>query len=106
MKLVKAILIAFLFIFAVTFAMENNDIVSIHYYNFIESVPIPVFLIVLISIAIGILLVGFLGIFERFQLTIKLKKQGKKIKTLEKELNHLRNFSRAKTDDIILKKEM
>jgi uncharacterized integral membrane protein len=88
MKLVKALLITLLFIFAITFAMENNEEVYIHYYNTFNPIPIPVFLIVMVSIFIGILLVGFAGIIERIRLKGKLKKQEKEIKMLKEKLNN------------------
>ena len=107
MKIVKTLVLTILFIFAITFAMENNERALIYYpFNFFEPVTIPVFLIVMVSILIGILLVGFIGIFERIRLKVKLKKQAKRIEVLEEELSHLRSLSPVKTDDYLRKEEI
>lgn len=105
MKLAKAFLISILFIIAITFAMENNETVTINYYRFISR-EIPVYLIVMLSIGIGILLVGFLGIFERARLTMKINRQKKKIKAMEKEMELFESRSLVESDSHSLNQEL
>ena len=43
-KIIKVIFLTLLFIFGITFAVENTEPVVLRYYFDLESVPIPVFL--------------------------------------------------------------
>jgi uncharacterized integral membrane protein len=92
MRLLKTVFITLFFIAAITFAIKNQEPVSLQYY-FIEEVwTMPLFLLVFISILVGILVAGFGGVFAGFKLKHKIKRQQKTILELEDELNSLRNL--------------
>ncbi|HWP59071.1 MAG TPA: LapA family protein [Candidatus Acidoferrales bacterium] len=87
-KVVKAIFLTLLFILGITFAVENTEPVVLRYYFGLESVPIPVFLLVLFSILVGVLMTG-LG----FLIDVWLLK--KAVRDKERELRSLRKESEA-----------
>lgn len=90
MKLIKTIAIAIFFIIAITFALQNQQLITIHYYDLIPSFSVPLFLIVFFSILIGILIAGFSDIFVRYSLRIKARKCEKNLKRLKDEMKAMK----------------
>jgi len=90
MKLIKTIAIAIFFVIAITFALQNQQLISIHYYDLIPPFSVPLFLIVFFSILIGILIVGFADIFVRYSLGMKARKCEKELKRLKGEMETMR----------------
>lgn len=84
-KVIKAIFFTLLFIFGVTFAVENTEPVSLRYYFGLESVPIPTFLLVLVSILLGVLMTGMGFLIDVWMLKKALREKEKEIRSLRKE---------------------
>lgn len=84
-RLVKIIAITLLFILGITFAMENNDSVSLRFFGW-ESRPIPIFLMVVVSVLFGVLLAGFGFLFDQRSLKRALREKERRIATLEAEV--------------------
>jgi uncharacterized integral membrane protein len=85
MKIVKSVFLTVLFIFGITFAVENTQPVVLHYHFGLESIPIPVFLLVLFSILIGVLLAGLGFLVDVWTLKKALKHKEKEIQSLREE---------------------
>lgn len=100
MKLIKAIAIAVFFIIAITFALQNQQLVTINYYNFIPSFSVPVFLIAFFSILLGILIAGFGDIYVRYSLGLKARKCEKQLKECMREIDSLKK-TRKETSDVV-----
>ncbi len=83
MKLVKTIAVAIFFIVAITFALQNQQLVALHYYDLIPAFSVPLFLLVFFSILLGILIAGFGDIFVRYSLSARSRR-------CERELKHLK----------------
>ena len=92
MRLLKTVFITLFFILAITFAIKNQESISIQYYFVNEVWAMPLFLLVFISVLLGILVAGFGGVFSGFILKHEIKRQQKTILELENELNSLRNL--------------
>ncbi|MFH2012788.1 MAG: LapA family protein [Pseudomonadota bacterium] len=93
MRLLKTVLITLFFIIAITFAIKNQESVSLQYYFFDNVVgPMPLFLLVFFSILVGVLITGVGCFFTSFKLKQDIKRQQKIISEQEKELYSLRNM--------------
>ena len=80
----KAIVLLIVLVALVTFGIQNNETLKLHYYFGMHSMPLPVYGIVYASILIGILIGMLVGISTRFG-------QRKRIKVLEKENRNLQS---------------
>src|SRR5688572_2869281 len=85
-RLIKTIAIALLFIVGITFAMKNNDEVTLGYYFGWESPPIPVFLLVVFSVFVGVLLAGFGFLLDQMSFKRMLREKEQQIEDLQAEL--------------------
>lgn len=92
MKLVKNIFIALLFLVAITFALKNNEEVTISYYFQEGPLEIPLYLLVFISVIFGILIGGVEGFVEKVRSGNTIRKLKKELACKEEELTSLRNL--------------
>ncbi len=90
MRLVKTLIIAVFFLLAITFALQNQQLVTINYYELIPPFSVPLFLIVFFSVLLGILVAGFGDIYVRYSLRIRARKCEKQLKACQKELEALK----------------
>ena len=74
----KAIVLLIVLVALVTFGIKNNELIRLHYYFDLNSMPLPLYGIVYAAIIIGIFLGMLVGISTRFG-------QRKKLKALQKE---------------------
>ena len=85
MKIISLILLIVFAFFMVTFSLENVTPVQLKYYNFV-NVVVPIYMLLFISLLVGIVITGFLGIIERFRLNRTISKLNRTIRDLRKEL--------------------
>ena len=74
----KAILLLIVLVALVTFGIQNNDTMKLHYYFGLSSMPIPVYAVAYASILLGLFIGMLIGINTRFG-------QRKKLQQLQKE---------------------
>ena len=94
MPAIKFILSILFFIMIASFAVQNMGSVEISYYDFkfqLRTIKLSLMVMVGATLIFGFFIAWFLGIFERFKLKSKLRKQSKSIFALEEELGRLRN---------------
>jgi len=88
----------FVVLFAIHFSLQNGQEVSLQYsllnYHW-EIPPIPLFLIIFLSIFVGVLIAGFGDLYRRFQLKRALRQRQKTIERLEKEVQTLQGRGSA-----------
>lgn len=89
---IKTILILIVLVFLVTFGIKNNEIMTLHFYFQLQSMPIPVYAVVYGSLLIGIFIGMIVGISARFS-------QRKKIRQLQKENRDLKNKAAEPADE-------
>ncbi len=94
-KIIKAIFLTLLFIFGITFAVENTEPVVLRYYFDLESVPIPVFLLVMFSILLGVLVTGLGFLADVWSLKKELRDRERQIRSLREEAGSLAEDRRA-----------
>ena len=80
----KALLLLIVLVALVTFGIQNNETLKLHYYFGLSSMPIPIYGIVYASILIGIFIGMLVGISTRLG-------QRKTIKQLQKENRGLKD---------------
>lgn len=85
MKILSLILLMVFAFFIVTFSLENAAPVHLKYYNFFNMV-VPIYMLLFISLLVGIIVTGFLGVIERFRLNRTISRLNKTIRDLRKEL--------------------
>jgi uncharacterized integral membrane protein len=85
-KVLKTIFLTLLFIFGITFSMENTVSVPIKYYFGLETPPVPLFLLVMFSILFGVCLAGAGFLIDQMALRRALREKEKRIMSLEAEL--------------------
>ena len=86
MKLIKTLIVAIFFIIAITFALQNQQLITLHYYGLIPDFSVPVFLLVFFSVLLGILIAGFGDIYVRYSLRARARKCEKELKRVREEL--------------------
>ena len=86
----KAILLLIVLVALVTFGIQNNETLKLHYYFGMHSMPLPVYGVVYASILVGIFIGMLIGINTRLG-------QRKRIKALEKENRDLKSKVAEKT---------
>ncbi len=84
-KVLKTIFLALLFILGITFSMENTGPVVLRYYFGFETPPLPLFLLVLISILLGICLAGAGFLVDEWILRRALREKERQVAALENE---------------------
>ena len=92
MRILKTLLMASLFMLVVTFSMQNSGNVSIRYFNMVSPFEIPLFLLVLLSIFLGIVVGGMADLVRRHQLKRMIRGQGKTIDRLRREKQGVKNL--------------
>jgi len=102
MKFLKSIGTALLFLLAITFSLKNNEMVAIKYYFQLESLDLPLYLLVFFSVILGIFIGGMEGVIERVKSGNTIRKLKKEMKKMEEELTSLRNLPLTETRDSAL----
>jgi uncharacterized integral membrane protein len=94
-RLLKTVLLLLLFIAGITFAVENTQPFVLRYYFGFESPPIPLFLLVLVSVLLGVLLAGLGFLFDEWSMRRTLRQKDREIESLQRELKLYRDQGRA-----------
>jgi uncharacterized integral membrane protein len=79
----KAIVLIIVLVALVTFGIKNNELIRLHYYFGLNSMPLPLYGIVYAAIIIGVFIGMIIGINSRLT-------QRKKIKVLKTENRELK----------------
>ncbi len=85
LKLLVGLVVVFLL---VVFAIVNMEPVAVSFY-FYKTPAIPLFVIIFISVLVGVMLAWLLVIGEQLSLRSKVRSKEKRIKELEKEVEEL-----------------
>ncbi len=98
MKLIKTLVVAIFFIVAITFALQNQQPITLRYYGLIPAFSVPLFLLVFVSILIGILIAGFGDIFVRYALRMRSYKCEKELRRVKEKLASMQKESERKQE--------
>jgi uncharacterized integral membrane protein len=93
MWILRWIVLAILIIAVIGFAMQNTDqYVSVQFIT-LQSIQLPLWVVMYASFAVGVLFWLVVSIFHIFSLKRENRKREKELKKLRQELNQLRNVS-------------
>jgi uncharacterized integral membrane protein len=88
MRIIYLILVIIFALFIVTFSQQNLMPIQLKYYNYLQHVPpIPAYLLIFVSLLVGIIVTSFWGIVERFRLNRTIRRLNKMVRELRKELH-------------------
>jgi uncharacterized integral membrane protein len=92
MRIIYLILVIVFSLFIFTFSQQNLTAIQLQYnildYHFLGKLkPVPVYLLIFISILIGVIITGFWGIVERFRLNRTIRRLNKLVRDLRKEIH-------------------
>ncbi|MCX8116378.1 MAG: LapA family protein [Desulfobacterota bacterium] len=96
MSWVKTILMMIVFVFVILFSLQNRAEVSLRfglyplYDRSWEAPHLPLFLIILLSVFLGILIGGIGDFYQRYQLKRSLRQNERMIRRLSREIEILR----------------
>jgi len=91
MRVVKSILIVFLFLLAITFSLQNKEEVTISYHGLVDTFVVPLFVVVVAAVCLG-MIIGALGsTATAIKLHRNLRRQNKEIGQLKRDLEIPRN---------------
>ena len=94
MWILKWIFIVIAVIFVIGFAMQNADVqVPIKFYKWETINDLPLWLVMYLSFIAGMVFWLLISIYQMVNLRSENRKQQKRIKNLEQELNRLRNVA-------------
>jgi uncharacterized integral membrane protein len=86
MRIIYLVLVIVFALFIVTFSQQNLTLIHLQYYNFWNIPPVPVYLLIFVSLLLGVIITGFWGIVERFRLNRTIRRLNKIVRDLRKEL--------------------
>ena len=87
MRIIYLILIIVFALFIVTFSQQNLMPVHLQYYNIFGCSAVPAYLLIFVSLLVGVIITGFWGIVERFRLNRTISRLNKTVRDLRKELH-------------------
>ena len=88
MRIIYLILIIIFVLFIVTFSQQNLMPIHLQYYNFCNNIPpLPAYLLIFVSLLVGVIITSFWGIVERFRLNRTIRRLNKIVRDLRKELH-------------------
>lgn len=61
--------------------------VRLQYYDFLKIPPVPVYLLIVVSVLFGVIITGFWGTVERFRLNRTIRRLNKVVRDLRRELH-------------------
>ncbi|MFC1863200.1 lipopolysaccharide assembly protein LapA domain-containing protein [Thermodesulfobacteriota bacterium] len=82
----RAVIIAIILLFFITFGIKNSQTVQLTYYFNIVNISMPLYGIVYIAIFIGIIIGMGVGVNRRFKLRKKIRNMEREIKDLKNDL--------------------
>jgi putative membrane protein len=85
----KIILIAISVVIVATFSTMNQQEISLRYFFGWETVPFPLFLLILASLILGLIFGFLIGLGERWKVRTQARDLGKKVKVLREEIETL-----------------
>ncbi len=85
MRIIYLIFTLAFIIFSVTFSQLNLAPVRLQYYKYLDIV-VPAYMLIFVSLLVGVIITGFWGIVERFRLHRTISRLNKTIRDLRKEL--------------------
>ena len=85
MRILKAILLGLLLVLVLTFSAKNSAYVRIQYFDLLDHIEIPLFVLTLLSLSLGVFAGAILDLFYRHRLRRMVRRQQKLMDQLQRE---------------------
>jgi len=95
MEMAKIILIVLFIVIVATFSTMNQQEISLRYFFGWETVPFPLFLLILASLILGLILGFLVGLGDRLKLWTQARDLGKRVNALREEIKTLAKKTEA-----------
>ncbi len=99
MRILKALLLGLLLFVIVTFSIKNAGNVSVRYFGLTGAFEIPLFLVVLLSVLLGMFIGTMVDLFMRYRMKKAIQKQQNIMDVLQREIRSVRNRILTGPDD-------
>jgi uncharacterized integral membrane protein len=87
MRIIYLILVILFALFIVTFSQQNLEPIHLKYYDYLHIPPVPVYLLIFISLLVGVIITAFWGVVERFRLNRTIRNLNRLVRDLRRELH-------------------
>jgi len=91
MSILKWAFFLLILVVAISFAIQNDQLVSLKYYFGWESVPLPLYLWAFLSFFIGLILSGLMTSLSKISLLSQIRQQKKALSELEKKRDAMKS---------------
>jgi len=91
MNILKWVFFLLILAAAISFAIQNDPLVSLRYYFGWESLPLPLYLWAFLSFFIGLIISGLMTSLSKINLHSQIRQQKKAVVELEKKRNALKS---------------
>lgn len=88
MKIINSIIILFIIILGISFAILNGELVTVHYYIGIKQIPLS--LVMALTFSFGLMIGLLITIFYIFRLKTEKYRLKKRLKIADQEIENLR----------------
>jgi uncharacterized integral membrane protein len=90
-KLIKLIFVAIVSVIFIVFCVFNREIITVSLFPFSYSVNIPIFLLVLLSMAVGVVIASFILNIKLFRMKHLVKNTKQRMQAVENENKSFRS---------------
>ena len=87
MRILYFVLVVLFALFVVTFSQQNLEPIHLKYYDFLHVPPVPAYLLIFISLLIGVIITAFWGVVERFRLNRTIRNLNRLVRDLRREIH-------------------
>ncbi len=91
MNILKWAFLLLILLAAISFALQNDQLVSLRYYFGWESIPLPLYLWAFLSFFIGLILSGLMASLSKISLLSRIRRQKKAVLELERKRNAMKS---------------
>ncbi len=91
MSILKWAFLLIILLAAISFALQNDQLVSLRYYFGWESIPLPLYLWAFLSFFIGLVLSGLMASLSKISLLSQIRQQKKAVLELERKRDAMRS---------------
>jgi len=87
MKVIYTIILVLFVLLIIAFSLENTAPVQLSFFDLVEKLTIPTYVLIFFTFLTGVIFTGFMGIVERFRLTRTITRLNKTVRELRRELS-------------------
>ncbi len=99
MRLVKTLLLGLFLIAVITFSIKNAGNVTVKYFGLIDTLEIPLFLVVLVAIFLGMFIGAMVDLLRRYRLKKAIQMTQRRMDQIQGEIISVRKLMQSGLED-------